>query len=99
MKERKELGKISFDFDKKQLEEIASAGNLGVFVEKATELFRQNLKAELVNSVSSGSTSLVRFDDDEYGTGPKGPFPHIFAELETITNKIKEIEVFVKYNR
>lgn len=97
---RNEIGKISFEFNKKELEEIANSGKLGVFVEKATELFRQNLKAELVNNVSSGSTFLARFADDEFGTiGPRGPFPHIFAELETITNKIKEIEVFSKLNR
>ena len=94
------IGKISFEFDKKELEKIANSGKLVAFVEKATDLFRQNLKAELVSSVSSGSTSLVYLDDDEYGTGgPIGPFPHIFAELETITNRIKEIEVFGKLNR
>jgi hypothetical protein len=55
MKEGNELGKISFKFDKKQLEEIARAGRLGELVEKAVALFRQDLKAELVSNVSSGS--------------------------------------------
>jgi hypothetical protein len=99
VKEKNEIGKISFEFDEKELKLISNSGRLGIFVEKATELFRRNLKAELVNSVASGSTSLVRFDDDEYGTGPIGPFPHIFAELEALTGKIKEIEVLFKHNR
>ncbi len=99
MKEKNEIGKISFDFNKKELEEIVSAGKVGAFVDKATELFRQNLKAELVNSVAAGSTALFRYDDDEYGTGPKGPFPHVFAELESIVNRIKQIEVLFEINK
>lgn len=91
--ERKEIGKISFNLDEKELDHIVSTGRLGTFVERATELFRQNLKAELVNRVAAGSTSLVRFDDYEYGTGPIGPFPHVFAELETLLNRVKEIEI------
>lgn len=94
--ERREIGKISFNIDEKELDQIVSTGKLGTFVEKATELFRQNLKAELVNRVAAGSTSLIRFDDDEYGTGPVGPFPHVFAELETILNRVKEIEFTLK---
>jgi hypothetical protein len=90
------IGTLRFEMDKKQLDEIASTGKLGVFVEKATELFRHSLKAELVNSVASGSVSLVRFEDDEYGTGPKGPFPHVFAELEAIASRMKNIEVLIK---
>lgn len=99
MKERNEIGKISFEFDEKELEEIATAGKLGAFVEKATDLFRQNLKAELVSNVSSGSTSLVRIDGDDYGSGgPIGPFPPIFAELESIASRVKKMEVLIKHN-
>ncbi len=97
MKRSTEIGKISFQFDKKQLEEIANAGKLGVLVDKATELFKRNLKAELVSSVSSGSTSLVRFEGDEFGSGgPIGPFPHVFSELESITSRIKVLETLVQ---
>ncbi len=98
MEAKNVIGTLRFEIDKKQLEEIAGTGRLGAFVEKATDLFRQNLKAELVNSVASGSMSLVRFDDDEYGTGPRGPFPHFFAELDAISERIKAIEVLVKHN-
>jgi hypothetical protein len=95
MNENFEIGKISFNFDKKELERITQTGKLGAFVEKATELFRQSLKGELVNNAASGATSLFRFDDDEYGTGPRGPFPHIFAELDVIAQRIKNIEIAV----
>lgn len=100
MKESYEIGKISFDINEKELQAMASAGRLGIFVERATELFRRNLKSELVSNVSSGSTTLVRFEDDEYGSGgPIGPLPHIFAELEMITNKVKEISGLIEINR
>lgn len=97
MQEKNEIGKISFDFDKSQLEIIANTGKLGNFVENATELFKQALKAELVNRVSSGSVSLARFGDYEFGSGgPIGPFPHVFAELDALTKRISNIEVLVK---
>ncbi len=99
MKKRNEIGKISFDFDKKEIEEIVKAGRLGAFVEKATELFRLNLKAEMVNGISSGETSLVHLADWEYGTGPIGPFPPIFAELDVLRNRINDIEASIKLNR
>lgn len=98
MEHKNLIGTLRFEIDKKQLDEIATTGKLGDFVEKATELFRQNLKAELVNSVSSGSMSLLRFENDEYGTGPRGPFPHFFAELEAISKRIQSIEVLVRRN-
>ena len=86
--------------DKEEIERIAGAGNLASFVETATELFRRNLKAELVNSVASGSTSLVYMDGERYGTGPFpiGPFPHVFAELKTITDRIGKLEVAIERN-
>ena len=101
MAERNEIGKISFEMNKKELEQISNSGKLGVFVEKATELFRRDLKAELVNSISSGSISLgcVNGEDDFGYIGPIGPLPHIITELDTLTNKLKEIEVLVKLNR
>lgn len=95
METKNVIGTLRFEIDKKQLDEIANTGKLGVFVEKATDLFRRNLKAELVNSVSSGSMSLVRYDYDDFGTGPIGPFPHVFAELEAIASRIKTIEVLI----
>jgi hypothetical protein len=98
MKEKKEIGTISFQIDKEELERIASTGNLASFVETVTEHFRQNLKAELVSSVASGTTSLVYMGDERYGTGPKGPFPHIFAELKTITDRMEKMEVAIKRN-
>ncbi|MCP4978030.1 MAG: hypothetical protein GY931_17920 [Maribacter sp.] len=101
MREEKinEIGKIGFEFDKKQLGDIANAGKLGDFVEKATSLFRQNLKAELVNSASSGSTSFARYDDWEFGTvGPIPPNWPLFEELESIVSRIKNIEVLVNLN-
>lgn len=97
MQERMEIGKISFDIDKKQLEMIAASGKLGAFVDQATALFKQNLKAELVSSVSSGSTALVKFEDGEYGTiGPIGPIPQLFMELEAVVNKMNDIEVLFR---
>lgn len=100
MKEKNKIGKISFEIDKKELEKIASSGKLANFVETATEHFRQNLKAELVNGVSSGATSLVYFDDWEFGSGgPIGPFPHIFAELKTITDRMQKMEVVIERYR
>ena len=98
MKDGKEIGTISFQMDKEEIERIASSGDLANFVETATELFRQNLKAELVNSVASGSTSLV-YMGQRYGTGPyPGPFPHVFAELKTITDRIGKLEVAIERN-
>jgi hypothetical protein len=93
MRKKNEIGKISFEFNKAEIEAIATKGDLSAFVDKATELFRLNLKAELVNGVSSGSTSLVAYDD-RYGTGPKGPFPHIFKEIDMLkANLFEEIHV------
>jgi hypothetical protein len=44
MKVRNEIGKISFDFKKDEIEAIVASGDLEVFVNKATELFKYNLK-------------------------------------------------------
>jgi hypothetical protein len=94
------IGDISFSFDKRALEEIANSGKLAVFVDKATELFRQDLKAELVSRASSGSTAFARYDDWEFGTvGPRPPIGPVFAELETIVSRIRDIEALVELNR
>ena len=98
MESRNSIGRISFELDKEELQRIADAGQLGDFVDKATELFRRNLKAELINSVAAGSTTLVRLDGDDYGTGPIGPFPHVFAELDRISTRLAEIELLVRPN-
>lgn len=99
MKDGKEIGTISFQMDKEEIERIASSGDLANFVEAATELFRQNLKAELVNNEASGSTSLA-YIDDRYGTGPFpiGPLSHVFAEIKTITDRIGKIEATIERN-
>ncbi len=100
IQDKKAIGAISFRFDKKALEEIANSGKLAVFVDKATELFRQDLKAELVSSASSGSTALARYDDWEFGTvGPRPPIGPVFAELETIVSRLRNIEALVELNR
>jgi len=96
MKDKRAIGKIMFEFDEREINEIANEGNLMNFVNKATDLFRANLKAELVNSVSAGSTSLFRMDIDDFGTGgPIGPIPHVFMELEEVAKKMREIEILI----
>ena len=100
MSKRNEIGKISFEFDKEQIAEIAAAGDLSNFVNKATELFRNDLKAQLVASTASGAIALARYNGD-YGTPWPwpGPIPGVFAELEAITKRLADIEALVKQAR
>lgn len=98
MKEGQEIGKMSFEFDGNQIGEIVAAGKLNAFIEKATELFRQNLKAELVSNVSSGAISLAHvssIEGDIFLTGPRGPIHYVFKELERIERKMEALNSVV----
>ena len=93
MKGSGELAKITLKIDPEQLKKIAQSGRLETFIEKATELFRRDLKAELVKEATSSiDTSLFLLDDDEFGTGPRPPWWHYIATLEALTKRIEVIE-------
>ena len=48
MKEGRELAKITLKIDAEELNNITLSGRLEEFVTKATDIFRRDLKAELV---------------------------------------------------
>jgi hypothetical protein len=86
MAEKNEIGTITLKIDQQQLRKIATSGRLEKFIEKATELFKRDLKAELVKeSVSSSETALFLYDD-EFGTGPRPPHWHNIARIELLTS-------------
>ena len=96
MKEGSEIGKITFKIDPEKLKQIAHSGRLEDFVAKATDFFRRDLKAELVKeTVSSVETSLLFFDDDEFGTGPRPPWWHSIAQIDVLTTRIQALEQIV----
>jgi len=93
MKESKDIAKISMEVDPAQLRKIVSSGNLEKFVQRATQIFARDLKTQLVEeSVSSISTNLVLWDDDEYGTGPRPPIWHMLESLEILSSKVQMLE-------
>lgn len=97
MENEKKIGTITLDIDPRQVEKIVNSGNLAKFVTQATELFARDLKTKLVEeSVSSVSTSLAYFeDDDRYGTGPRPPFWHNLAEINQLNERISAIEKII----
>lgn len=85
------IGSVTLDVDKDQIAEIAAAGRLEAFIERATELFRRDLKAELVAG-SAVRTELFAIDDD-FGTGPRPPFWHRIRSLELLEERVRELEI------
>ena len=99
MEKGKDIGKITLEIDKKQLESIVNSGRLENFIETATTLFNRDLKANLVEaSVSSVSTGLFLIDDDEYGTGPRPPHWWNIGKIDTIIKRIDQIEKTIGIN-
>ena len=96
MKEGSEIGKITFKIDPENLKQIVHSGRLEDFVAKATEIFRRDLKAELVKeTVSSVETSLFFFDGDEFLTGPRPPWWHNIAQIDQLATRIQALEQIV----
>jgi hypothetical protein len=96
MDKQMEIGKITLQIDPGQLQRIVRHGLLEAFIEKATTLFNRDLKAELVaESVSSVGTSLLLFDDDEFGTGPRPPHWWNIGKIDAIAQRLDVIEMAV----
>jgi hypothetical protein len=87
-----EIAKITLEINPEQLEKITDSGRLEEFVVKATEIFKRDLKAELVQeAVSSVETALMMVDND-FGVGPR-PLPwHNIARIERLATRVEKLE-------
>ncbi|MCF6149435.1 MAG: hypothetical protein E3K37_12345 [Candidatus Kuenenia sp.] len=92
MERRDEIGTITLKINPEQLRKIANSGRLEEFVVKATEIFRRDLKTELVTEVASSVSTSLFFEDDEYGTGPRPPHWWNIKHIETLTTRIQVLE-------
>jgi hypothetical protein len=89
----KELAKISLEISPDQLKRIINLGKMEEFVNQAVEIFKLDLKTELVKeSVSSVKTALFLEDDDEYGTGPRPPHWWNLKKMEALEARISLLE-------
>lgn len=74
------------------LRKIANSGHLEEFVAKATDIFRRDLKAELVSEAASSVATSLFFEDGEYGTGPRPPHWWNIKHIEVLTTRIESLE-------
>lgn len=92
MAEKNEIGTITLKINPEQLRKIANSGRLEEFVVKATEIFRRDLKAELVTETASSVATALFFEDDEFGTGPRPPHWWNIKLIEALTTRIEVLE-------
>lgn len=94
-----EIGQIVMKIDKEKLQRITEAGRLEEFAEKATAIFARDLKSELVaGGVSSVSTNLAFYDNDEFGTGPRPPHWHNIGKIDALVSRINTLEKVIGVN-
>ncbi len=92
MAEKNEIGTITLKINPEQLKKIANSGRLEEFVVKATEIFRRDLKAELVTETASSVATALFFEGDDFWTGPRpGPWWNI-KYIEALTTRIEALE-------
>ena len=94
MKEGRELAKITLKIDAEELNNITLSGRLEEFVTKATDIFRRDLKAELVKEAATSVETSLYLIDREYGTWPPRPLPwHNIAKLESLETRLEALEL------
>ena len=99
MERKHQIGQIALQIDEGQLKKISEAGRLEEFVAKASALFARDLKSELVaGSVSSVTTNLVFFDNDEFGTGPRPPHWHNIGKIDDLQSRVNALEKVIGLN-
>lgn len=92
MAEKNEIGTITLKIDPQQLRKIANSGRLEEFVVKATEIFRRDLKAELVTETASSVATALFLEGDDFLTGPRPrPWWNI-KDIEVLTTRIEALE-------
>jgi hypothetical protein len=94
MEKENQIAKIVLEIDPEQLREITGSGRLEKFVDAATEIFRKDLKAELVTQAAVVQTNLVMMYG-RYGTGPRPPWWYDMGRVTKLEGDVAALKVLL----
>ena len=93
------IGTITMKIESAQLKKIANSGRLEEFIAKATDFFRRDLTTKLVSESASSVSTALFMEEDDFGTGPRPPFWHQLAKMESMETRIKDLERMIVVKR